>query len=69
MIKPEIKKIVRLSWVKERAAKDFEEMKRDPQLDPMFFNDQELEHYIGVLIRTHADEWMVIDDLGDEGAF
>lgn len=69
MRKPEIKKVVRLSWVRERAAEEFEDMKRDPQLDPMFFDNQELEHYIGVIIRSHAEDWMVIDDLRDERAF
>lgn len=69
MIKPEIKKIVRLSWIWEWATKKFEELRCSPNLDPSFFTADELEHYIGVLIRSHADDWMVINDIEDEGAF
>lgn len=69
MKKPEIKKVVRLSWIREQAAKEFEELKRIPDLDPSFFTTEEMEYYIGTLIRSHADEWMVVNDIEDERAF
>lgn len=69
MKKPEIKKVVRLSWIREQAAKEFEELRNVPDLDPSFFTAEEMEHYIGTLIRSHADEWMVVNDIEDERAF
>lgn len=62
MNKPNIKKVVRLSWIREQARQEFEEMRHNPELDPAFFTDEELEHYLGVLIRSHAEDWLVIDD-------
>lgn len=69
MKKTEIKKVVRLSWIREWAAKEFEGLRCSPNLDSSFFTAEEMEHYIGVLIKSHANEWMVIDDIRDEGAF
>lgn len=69
MRKPELKKVVRLSWVRERAAEEFEELKHVPDLDPSFFTMEVMEHYIEVLIKCHADEWMVINDIEDERTF
>lgn len=57
-----IKKVVRLSRIRDRATEELEEMRRSPELDPAFFTDEELEHYIGVLIRSHEDDRLVIDD-------
>lgn len=68
MIKPQIKKVVRLSWIREQAAKEFEKLKRVTNLDPSFFTAEEMEHYIKVLIMSHADDWMVINDIENEGA-
>lgn len=68
MAKPEIKRVVRLSSVMERARKEFEEMGLNPELDASFFSDDELKHYVGVLIKSHAEDWLVINDCGDEGA-
>lgn len=62
-----IKKIVRLSWIKDQARSEFEIMKKHPELDADFFTEEELEHYVDVMIRSHEDEWIVINDLGDEG--
>ena len=69
MSKPEIRKIVRLSWIREQAAEEFERMKCNPYLDPAFFTAEEMEHYIGVLIKSHFNEWRVINDIDDERAF
>ena len=69
MKKTRIKKVVRLSWIREQAAKEFEELKCVPDLDPSFFTAEELEHYIGALIRCHAKDWMVVNDIEDERAF
>lgn len=68
MRKPKIKKVVRLSWIREKAAEEFEELKRTPDLDSSFFTADEMEHYIEVLIKCHAEDWMVINDLQDERA-
>ena len=64
MLKQRIKKVVSLSSVRELAAGEFEVMRRDPHLDPVFFTEEELEHYIQVLIRSLSEEWIVIDDEG-----
>ena len=32
-------------------------------LDADFFNDEELDHYVSVIIRSHAEDWLVIDDM------
>lgn len=37
-------------------------MRNHPDLDETFFTDKELEHYVGVIIRSHLDDWLVIDD-------
>lgn len=52
----------------ERARKEFEEMGLNPELDASFFSDDELKHYVGVLIKSHTEDWLVINDCGDEGA-
>lgn len=66
MKKPEIRKFVRLSWVREQAKQEFVEIRSNPNIDSTFFTDMELEHYIWVLIRRHEADWLVIDDLGNE---
>lgn len=65
MENPDIKKVVRLSWLREQAAQEFEVLKRVPNLDSSFFSAEELEHYIGVLIRSNEEDWLVIDDTDD----
>lgn len=61
-MKPEVKRIVKLSWIYESAREEFEIMRNHPDLDETFFTDKELEHYVGVIIRSHLDDWLVIDD-------
>lgn len=68
MEKPGIRKIVCLSWIREQATDEFEALRQDPCLDPEFFTDEELEHYIKVIIMSHADDWMVINDIENERA-
>lgn len=67
MDKPSIKRVVRLSWIREQAKEEFELLKKEPELDSSFFTDGELEHYVNFLLRVHADEWLIIDDINDEG--
>lgn len=62
MEKPNIKRVTGLSWIRKQAKEDFEMLKKEPELDPSFFTDDELEHYVDFLLRVHADEWLVIDD-------
>lgn len=66
MGEPAIRKIVCMSWIRKQAADEFEALRQDPRLDPEFFTDEELEHYIKVKIMSHADEWMVINDIANE---
>lgn len=66
MDKPSIKRVVRLSWIRAQAKDEFEQLKKEPELDPTFFTDDELEHYVNFLLRVHADEWIVINDLNNE---
>ncbi len=66
MTKPAIKKVVRLSWLREHAKQEFDEMRGNPDFDPTFFSEAELEHYIRVLIRSYEDDWLIIDDIEDE---
>ncbi len=61
-MKKTAKKIVKLSWIYESAREEFEVMKKHPDLDPDFFTDEELEHYVGVIIKNHINDWLVIDD-------
>ena len=66
-MRPEVKRIVKLSWIYESAREEFDEMKKHPDLDPDFFTDEELDHYVRVIIRSHVEDWLVIDDR-NEGA-
>lgn len=61
-MKPEVKRIVKLSWIYESAREEFEIMKNHPDLDREFFTDEELEHYVRVIIRSHLGDWLIIDD-------
>lgn len=61
-MKPEVKRIVKLSWIYESAREEFEIMMNHPDLDEAFFTDEELEHYVRVIIRSHLDDWLIIDD-------
>lgn len=62
MMKAEVKRIVKLSWIYESAREEFEIMRNHPDLDEAFFTDEELEHYVRVIIRSHLDDWLIIDD-------
>lgn len=66
MDKPMLKRVVRLSWIWAQAKEELEQLRREPDLDPDFFTDDEFEDYIDFLIRVHADEWLIIDDVNDE---
>lgn len=68
MERPSIKKIVCLSWIRQLAKAEFEALKSNSELDTEFFNGDELEHYIDVLLKNHEADWLVIDDW-NEGAF
>lgn len=61
-MKPSVKRIVKLSWIYQSAREEFEAMKQHPDLDPDFFTEEELEHYVGVIIKSHINDWLVIDD-------
>ena len=63
IMKPTVKRIVKLSWIHDSAREEFEFMKKHPDLDADFFNDEELDHYVSVIIRSHAEDWLVIDDM------
>lgn len=67
MDKPSIKRVVRLSWVRAQTKEEFEMQKKEPELDPTFFTDEELEYYVNFLLRVHTDEWIVINDKNNEG--
>ncbi len=62
---PKILKVMRLSQVYEIAREEFEDMKNEPAVDPEFFTDDELIHYVNFLIREHKDEWLVVNDFND----
>ena len=57
-----VKKIVLLSWVRQQAQDEIYILKGLPYLDTEFFNDEEFEHYIRILIARHKDDWVVIKD-------
>lgn len=57
-----VKKIVSLSWVKQQAQDEFEQLKTLPDLDPEFFTNEELEHYVRVLIARHKGDWIVVEN-------
>lgn len=61
-MKPSVKRIVKLSWIYQSAREEFEIMKQHPDLDADFFTEDELEHYVGAIIRSHIEDWIVIDD-------
>lgn len=61
-MKTEVKRIVKLSWIYDSAREEFEIMKNHPDLDEDFFTEEELDYYVGVIIRSHLDDWLVIDD-------
>lgn len=63
MMKIKIKKIVKLSRIYESARAEFDEMKKHRDLDTDFFNDEELDYYVMVIIRSHIDDWLVINDM------
>ncbi len=60
---PTIQRIVTLSSIVNEARKEFDEMRQCPDLDPTFFTEDELWHYVRFIIRTHQNEWRVINDL------
>lgn len=66
MEKTEIKKVVKLSWIYDSARAEFEMMKQMPDLDASFFTEDELEHYVGVIIKSHLDDWLVVNDIDNE---
>ena len=68
MCQTTIKKVVRLSWVIQAARAEFEAMKECPELDADFFSEDELKHYVGILIKQHSEDWIVINDIEDERA-
>lgn len=65
MDKQTIKRVTRLSGVREQAKEEFEMLKKEPELDPTFFTEEGLEHYENFLLRVHTDEWLVIDDINN----
>lgn len=67
MESPIIKRVVCLSWIREQAREEFEMLKKEPELDPTFFTEDELELYVNFLLRVHADVWLVLDDEKHEG--
>lgn len=67
MDKPMLKRVVRLSWIWAQAKEEFKRLKEEPELDPTFFTDDELDHYVNFLLRVHADEWLIIDDIYNDG--
>lgn len=66
MMKPTVKRIVKLSWIMGSAREEFEKMKKHPDLDADFFNENELAHYVGVIIKSHEDDWLIIDDRNED---
>lgn len=62
IMKLSVKRVVKLSWIYESARKEFDVMKKHPDLDPDFFTEDELDHYVGVIVRNHIGDWLVIDD-------
>ena len=60
------KQLVKLSWIYKEAREEFEAMKKVPELDPDFFTEEELDHYVGVIIRSHLNDWLVIDDIHND---
>lgn len=68
-MKPKILKLVPLSALIEQARRDLLELGNNPDVDPGFLSDNDINDYVNTMVALHSDEWSIINDVDYERIF